>query len=166
MEFQIREMKETDWEQVCKIYKQGMDSNLATFQIDVPTYGEWDIGHLKICRFVAVKNDDVIGWAALLPTSSRKAYEGVVELSLYIDENNRRCGVGSCLMKHIFQETEKNGIWTIQSLIMQNNEPSINMHIKNGFREVGYRYKIAQDKFGNWRNTVIYERRSKNPIFD
>lgn len=166
MEFQIREMKEADWEQVGKIYKQGMDSNLATFQTELPTYEEWDKGHLNICRLVAVKNDKIIGWAALLPTSSRKAYEGVVELSLYIDENHRRCGVGSELMKHMFHETEQHGIWTIQSLIMQNNEPSIKLHIKNGFREVGYRYKIAKDRYGNWRNTVIYERRSDNPIFN
>jgi hypothetical protein len=73
MEFQIREMKEADWEQVGKIYKQGMDSNLATFQTELPTYEEWDKGHLNICRLVAVKNDKIIGWAALLPTSSRKA---------------------------------------------------------------------------------------------
>ena len=166
MEYSIRKMKATDWEQVSDIFKQGIASNLATFEIVVPTYENWDNGHLKFCRFVAVKDDVVLGWAALSPTSNRKAYEGVVELSIYIGDNYKKNGIGSKLMKRIICESEQCGIWTIQSSIMQNNIPSINLHLKHGFREVGYRYNISKDITGNWRNTVIMEKRSDNPIFN
>lgn len=44
---------------------------------------------------------------------------------------------------------------------MQNNITSIKLHESCGFRMVGYREKIAKDKFGEWRNTVLMERRSK-----
>ena len=62
-------------------------------------------------------------------------------------------------MKTLIDESEKNGIWTLQSSVFESNVHSLRLHRKFSFREVGYREKIAQ-RDGNWINTFILERRS------
>jgi phosphinothricin acetyltransferase len=45
---------------------------------------------------------------------------------------------------------------------MQENAASIRLHESCGFRMVGYRERIGRDRFGNWRNTVLMEKRSQS----
>lgn len=162
MDYLIRKMEEKDWSEVKGIYAQGIETNMSTLQTSIPEYEEWDNSHLKDCRYVVTENDKVAGWVALTAVSSRCVYAGVAEVSVYIHNDYKRKGIGSMLLNHIVEESEKIGIWTLQSGIIQENEASIELHKKCGFREVGYREKIAKDKYGNWRNTVLMERRSNN----
>lgn len=162
MEFNIRTMEKEDWNSVVDIYIQGINTKVATFQTEAPKYEEWDKGHLKIGRFVAVDNQDkVVGWVALSPTSSRCVYKGVAEVSVYISESFRKNNLGYKLLNEVIEESEKKGIWTLQSGIFAINEASIALHKKCGFRIVGIREKIGRDSNGIWQDTVLMERRSK-----
>jgi phosphinothricin acetyltransferase len=166
LEYEIREMKEDDWEDVARIYQDGLDTHVATFQTSCPTYEEWDKAHLKICRFVITQDGKVAGWTALSPVSSRCVYGGVAELSIYMDGKYRKSGLGTKLLGHLIHESEKAGIWMLQSAIIQENLASLNLHRKCGFRNVGYREKIAKDYTGVWRNTVMMEKRSCSSIYN
>lgn len=161
MHYQIEKMEPSDWKQVCDIYAQGIKTGRATFQAEVPSWEEWNRGHIRLCRLVARSGDDVLGWAALSPTSSRSVYAGVAELSLYIDEKHQGQGVGAALLTHLITVSEDNGFWTLQSVIIRENAASIRLHTKCGFREVGIREKIAKMSNGAWHDTVLMERRSK-----
>ncbi len=160
MEYEIRDMKEEDWGDVARIYQNGVSTHVATFQASCPTYEEWDKAHLKICRYVITQNGEIVGWTALSPASSRCGYAGVAELSIYMDEKYRKTGLGTKLLNHLIQESEKAGIWMLQSAIIQENLASLSLHSKCGFRQVGYREKIAKDHMGVWRNTIMMEKRS------
>jgi phosphinothricin acetyltransferase len=81
-------------------------------------------------------------------------------VSIYIDPGAQGKGIGTRLLQALIQESEKQGFWTLQSGIMQNNLASIRLHERCGFRMVGYRERIGRDRFGVWRNTVLMERRS------
>ncbi|WP_130892077.1 N-acetyltransferase family protein [Fusobacterium varium] len=163
MEYFIREMEDKDWEDVLKIYKQGIESGISTFRKDLPDKKSWESSHLKACRFILCHNSgSVVGWAALSPTSSRIDYCGVTEVSIYIDKAHQGKKLGEFLLNKIKDEAEKNGIWTLQSSIFQANKASLKLHKKCGFREVGYREKIAKDKNDIWQNTVLMEYRSQN----
>lgn len=163
MEYFIREMEDKDWEDVMKIYKQGIESGISTFRKDLPDKKSWESSHLKACRFILCHNSgSVVGWAALSPTSSRIDYCGVTEVSIYIDKAHQGKKLGEFLLNKIKDEAEKNGIWTLQSSIFQANKASLKLHKKCGFREVGYREKIAKDKNDIWQNTVLMEYRSQN----
>lgn len=157
----IREMRLEDWERVAEIYQQGIDSNGATFVSICPSYQVWDEAHTKNCRYVAVIQDEIVGWIVLSPTSTRELYAGVVEVSVYIDNAYQNCGIGSALMEHMIEASEKEGYWCLYSSIFVENEGSRHLHEKFGFRLIGYREKLAKDRYGNWRNTALYERRSK-----
>lgn len=153
-------MEEADWNDVCRIYQHGIDTNLATIATHCPTYTDWDRAHFKKCRYVITEDGIVVGWAVLSPVSSKCAYSGVAEISIYIDEKHKGMGVGTKLLNHMIHESEKNGFWLIESLIFQNNPASLRLHEKCGFREVGYREKMGKDKYGAWRNVVLMEKRS------
>lgn len=157
---QIRPMTDDDWEDVRAIYQMGMDTNMATFQTECPPFAQWDSSHLDSCRLVAEASGRVIGWAALSPVSSRCVYAGVAEVSVYVDPTIHGKGIGTALLKQLCIESEKDGLWTLQSGIMQDNSASIRLHEKCGFRVIGYRERIGQDRNGIWRNTVLMEKRN------
>ncbi|MBE5963264.1 MAG: N-acetyltransferase [Lachnospiraceae bacterium] len=162
MKIQIRNMNASDYIKVEEIYLEGIKTKCATFQTEAPSFEQWDASHLKECRLVAVEEKEglVIGWAALSPISSRCVYRGVCEMSIYIAECARGQHVGFELINEMIRQSEKCGIWTLQSAIFQVNEASIALHKKCGFREVGIRERIAKDQDGKWQNTVLMERRS------
>ena len=160
MEFVIDTMRDGDWEQVCSIYLEGIATGDATFETDAPPWEKWDAAHLSSCRLVARSGASVIGWAALSPVSSRCVYGGVAEVSLYIGEGFRGRGLGRALLTALIAESEKKGLWTLQAGIFPENQASIELHKKCGFRELGRRERIAKMD-GRWRDTVILERRSR-----
>lgn len=161
LEYKIRPVTEADWPQIAEIYQQGIDTNKATFQSECPTYAKWDIAHLDFCRLVMTENGLVVGWAALSPISERPVYAGVAEVSIYIETTHHGMGLGTRLFIDLITLSEENGIWTLQSGIMKDNLASIHLHVKCGFRVVGFREKIGLDRFGVWRDTVLMERRSQ-----
>lgn len=156
----VRKMENGDWPDVCRIYRQGMETNLATFEKEIPPYDVWNKTHLPFGRFICEYENKIAGWTALSPFSGRCCFTGVAEVSIYIADGCKRMGIGTQLMRKLIQNSEHNGIWTLQSQIMKNNEPSLALHRKCGFRDVGYREKIAKDPHGNWRDMVLMERRS------
>lgn len=152
--------------QVLEIYKQGVEGGGSTFNTVVPTADEWDKGHLEICRLGVYEGDTLIGWSALSPTSSRDCYKGVVEVSLYIRNGWQGKGVGTMLMAETVKQSEANGIWSLYASIFSKNKASIKMCLKNGWRIIGTRERIAKDKFGVWQDTTIMEKRSRTVGID
>jgi L-amino acid N-acyltransferase YncA len=156
----ISAMLPEHWEPVKKIYEEGIATGNATFQTSAPSWEDWDGSHMKNCRIIATENNEVLGWAALTPVSSRCVYAGVAEVSVYVATKARGKKIGSLLLQELTVQSEQNGIWTLQSGIFPENKASITIHEKNGFRVMGYREKIG--KMGNvWRDNVILERRSQ-----
>jgi L-amino acid N-acyltransferase YncA len=156
----IRPMESTDWNQVADIYFQGLATGQATFETSVPSWDVWDAGHLQIGRFVAAADQILGGWCALSPVSKRMAYSGVAEISVYVGADFRGVGIGKRLLARLVEESEANGIWTLQASVFPENLASIAIHELCGFRKIGFRERIAKLN-GKWRNTVLLERRSQ-----
>ncbi len=57
------------------------------------------------------------------------------------------------------QEIIRKGIWRLYVAIFSINVASIKFHEICGFRKIGYRERIAKDKFGKWQNTTLMELR-------
>ncbi len=165
MAFQIRKLGEGDWPEACLIYQQGMDTGQATMETRCPSYPEWDAAHLKAFRLAALEEGKVIGWAALTPVSGRCVYAGVAEVSVYIARDHRGKGAGRALLTELIRCSGEFGFWTLQSGIMMENTASIHLHERCGFRMAGWRERIGRDRSGQWRDTVLMERRSADPRF-
>lgn len=156
-------MKPDDWGMVKAIYVEGIQSGNATFETSAGSREKWDADHLQEPRLVCEKKGTVVGWAALSPVSDRCVYGGVAEVSVYVSAGARGHGIGSALLKRLVEETESQGIWTLQAGIFPENEASIHLHKKAGFRTVGTREKLGKMD-GQWRDVVLMERRSENVL--
>lgn len=145
---------------VLEIYQHGIDSGMATFETQVPVWDKFDLKYHHHSRIVALSDDQLVGWAALSPVSSRECYSGVAEVSVYVHQQHQRKGIGRMLLLQLIVESEQNGIWSLLSVIHEENRASIHLHEQCGFRYIGYRERIAQLN-GVWRTTVMLEKRSK-----
>jgi len=160
VEVEFRQITKDDYNQVAEIFRQGIETGNATFETQIPSWKKWDSAHIQSCRIVAILDSTVIGWAALIPVSTRKVYIGVCEISIYISKNYRGLKIGNKLLERLIDESEKEGFWTLQAGIFPENSASIRLHQNHGFRIVGYREKIGQMN-GIWRDTLLLERRSR-----
>lgn len=161
----IRAMGASDWTAVEEIYRQGIDDGEATFETQTPTWDAFDGGKLAVPRLVAADEAGrVLGWAAASPVSTRAAYRGVIEHSVYVRRDARGQGWGRLLLDAFVTASDLAGFWMIQSSVFPENTASLRMHETAGFRPVGTRERIARSlcgtHAGQWRDTVLIERRS------
>ncbi|MBS1510927.1 MAG: N-acetyltransferase [Bacteroidetes bacterium] len=152
-------MQPEHWPSVKKIYEEGIATGNATFQTEAPEWKAWDNGHVKTCRLLAVDENEILGWAALAPISSRPVYAGVAEVSVYVAAAARGKGVGKLLLQALINESEKNNFWTLHAGIFPENTVSVKLHEECGFRLVGRRERIGKMN-SVWRDTLLLERRS------
>ncbi|MDQ5845406.1 MAG: N-acetyltransferase family protein [Acidobacteriota bacterium] len=158
---EIRPLVEGDWPTVRAIYLEGIATGQATFETTAPSWEKWDNGHLPFARLVATSEDGrVAGWAAISSGSARAVYRGVAEVSVYVGNEFTGRGIGRALLEQLVIASEENGIWTLQASVFPENQASMALHKRSGFREVGTRRRIG--KMGEvWRDTVLLERRSQ-----
>jgi phosphinothricin acetyltransferase len=157
---ELRDLRADDWPEVARIYREGIETGNATFETQVPTWDEWDAAHLTAHRFVAEHEGRIAGWVALLPVSSRECYAGVAEVSAYVAEEARGEGVGAQLLAKALESSERAGLWTLQTGVFPENEPSLRLLRRFGFRELGTQERIGR-LHGVWRDVVLLERRSE-----
>src|SRR5262245_62114988 len=121
MSLAIEPMRDDDWPEVRAIYREGIASGNATFEVEAPEGDAWDRGHLRPGRLVAREGGRVVGWVALIPVSTRSVYKGVAEVSLYVSGTMRGRGVGKALLAALVVESERAGLWTLQGSIFPEN---------------------------------------------
>ena len=161
----IRGMDAADWPAVERIFAEGIAGGEATFEIETPPWESFDSGKLATPRLVAEDpSTGVVGWVAASVVSSRAVYRGVVEHSVYVSDDARGRGVGAALLDAFVTAADEAGIWTIQSSVFPENVASLRLHERAGFRVVGRRERIARSRLGphagQWRDTILIERRS------
>ena len=156
----IREARGEDGPAILAIYGAGIATQNATFETEVPIWEEWDRRHHQHSRLVYEEEGQVVGWVALAPVSSRRAYSGVAEVSIYVAPKVWGKGIGTRLMERAIASSETHGIWTLYAALFSENGASVRLHEKCGFRRIGTRERIARLD-GVWRDTLIMERRSR-----
>lgn len=159
MNWQVRPMTPGDWAMVAIIYKDGIDSQIATFKNSLPTQEEWYASHLPQGRLILEnEQEEICGFACLSSFRSAKAYHGVAEVSIYIADDWQNQGAGTYLLRQLMEAAKKAGFWSLTSWIFVQNEPSIRLHKSCGFHEIGI-YPKAAKKNGEWIDLVIMEHR-------
>ena len=84
----------------------------------------------------------------------------MAEVSAYVGEEARGEGVGSALLTAVIDSSERAGIWTLQTGVFPENDVSLRLLQRFGFRVVGTRERIGR-LHGVWRDVVLVERRSE-----
>jgi L-amino acid N-acyltransferase YncA len=156
----VRGLRPDDWPEVARIFREGIETGNATFETEVPPWEKWSSAHLAEHRFVAERDGRVVGWIALMPVSPRECYAGVADVSVYVGAEARGEAMGTALLAALIDSAERGGIWTLQTGVFPENEASLRLLRRFGFRVVGTRERIGR-LHGVWRDVVLLERRSE-----
>ena len=147
-----------DAEAIARIYNEGIEERIATFETRPRTAGEiqgWFDDGLPI---VVVEDEGtVISFANASSYSPRECYSGVAEFSVYTAGGARGRGAGTLAMEALISAAEKAGFWKLTSRVFVENEPSRKLLLSLGFREVGVHERHARLD-GVWRDVVVVER--------
>ncbi len=159
MAVSVRALESTDGMKILAIYAEAIKGAHATFDVNVPTWTEWNRAHLPMHRFVAEDGKKILGWTALSKFSERREYAGIVECHTFVRADGQRRGVGTTLLTALIAATEGQGLWTLQAHIFPENEAALALHAKVGFEVVGTRARMGRHR-GRWRDVLLLERRS------
>jgi phosphinothricin acetyltransferase len=157
----IRLATPADAAAIARIYNEGIDDRIATFETDHRS-AEQILAtlHAKGDRYPTVvleHGGDVIAWAGAGAYRERPAYAGVAEHSVYVARTARGRGAGRAVLEGLCRAYEQRGFWKLVSRILSENAASLALHERCGFRVVGVYHRHARLD-GLWRDCVIVER--------
>jgi phosphinothricin acetyltransferase len=158
MSFTARPARAADAEAIARIYNEGIEDRLATFETRPRSAADvvrWVEDGFPL---VVVEEDGtVLAWASAAPyRPGREAYAGIGDFSVYVGRAERGRGAGRAAMEALEAEARRRGFWKLVSRIFPENEASLGLCRALGFREVGvYRRHALLD--GEWRDVVVVE---------
>lgn len=137
----IRVAAINDIDEILAIYNEGIIDRIATLETKIKDKAymiEWFHRHSNRFKvIVAVLEGEVVGWASLNQYNSRAAYDGVADLSIYIQRNFRGKGVGGMLLSYLEGLAKENGFHKMVLFTFSFNGLGQGLYKKSGFREVG-----------------------------
>ena len=150
-----------DAEAIARIYNQGIEERIATFETEPRTAAQIaaqlaDKGD-RFPTVVVERAGRVVAWAAAASYRSRPAYAGVAEHSVYVDRDARGAGAGRAALDALFRAYAERGFWKLVSRIFPENVASLTLHERAGFRVVGV-YRRHGKLDGEWRDCVVVEK--------
>lgn len=151
-----------DAEAIAAIYNQGIEDRIATFETRLRTSDEiraWFPPSANGRYPIAVVESDgrVIAFAATSAYRPRVCYEGIAEVSVYVERSSRRHGAGRLSLMQLIKLAEAAGFWKLLSRVFPENHASRALIASLGFREVGT-YEKHGCLDGVWKDVIIVER--------
>ena len=161
MNGKIRFATEKDAEAILSIYAPYIEKTAITFEYEVPSLSEFSARIAEIQKkypwIVYEEGGKILGYAYGGPEYTRAAYQWTVEVSVYVGENAKGKGIGSALYAKILDILEKQNFCVCYALVNDDNEASMKMHEKYGFKKIGFR-KNCGYKHEKWHSVVFLEK--------
>ena len=158
---EIRKALIGDIKEITDIYNEAIKNTNTTFDTIGKTVEEqqvWFKNHgPKNPIIVAVKNDKILGWAALSKYDKKRAYSETAEISLYIKSKYQHQGIGKKLIVELIKEGEKAGLHSIIARITEGNDVSIKLHKSVGFKIIGVMKEVGY-KFGKRLDVYLMQK--------
>lgn len=168
-ELEIRSVKVKDASRILEIYAPYIKETCITYEYDIPSLRSFKNRIRKLSKthpyIVICLDKKIVGYAYASVFHERKAYEHSAELSIYIDRDYRKLGLGTKLYDELTRQLKDRGFCTIYACIAATprkddkylTDASIKFHTALGFKQVGYFTKCAF-KFDQWYDMVYMEK--------
>ena len=105
---------------------------------------------------IGARGEKILGFAVVSPFRSRPAYATSVENSVYVLRSARGRGVGEVLLRELVNTAKESGFHALIARIVGENDGSIRLHEKCGFKLVGTEIEVGR-KHGRWLDVVEYQ---------
>ena len=165
---EIRPAKKEDAGRLLEIYDYYVSNTAVSFEYETPSLDEFT-GRMertlkKYPYLVIVRDGRIEGYAYAGPFKGRSAYDWSCEISIYLDQSARKCGLGRLLSEALEAELKKMGILNVYGCIaypekddeyLTTNSADYHRHL--GFETVGVFHQCAC-KFGRWYNMIWMEK--------
>lgn len=141
----IRDATEHDLPAIVAIYNAAIATRCSTAQLEpvtVESRKHWVNGEYPF--WVAEIDGEVVGWLSFREFLPRCAYRGTVELSVYVSDKHRRCGIASRLLSEAIARAPALGMHSLVGLIFAHNTPSIALFRNAGFERWGLLPRVAR----------------------
>jgi L-amino acid N-acyltransferase YncA len=156
----IRPAESRDVPAVTAIYNRGIAERQATFETRPRRHDEIEAWLGERGPFLVAEEErthEILGFARVSAYSTRDAYAGVGEHTVYVDPRARGRGVGVRLLEALAEAATRAGYHKLTSRVFATNRASLALHRAAGFTEVGVQRRHAQLE-GEWKDTVLVER--------
>ena len=157
--FAIRAAIASDADAIARIYAQGIEDRVATFQTE-PLGAERFAARIEAAEpILCVEADgEVVAWATVGPYDDpHPYYAGIGEATLYVGRARRRSGIGAALLDALAAEAERRGYYKLIGKIFTTNAASIALVRACGWREVGVHRRHGRLD-GDWKDVLVVER--------
>ena len=165
---EIRTANKDDAGRLLEIYDYYVRNTAVSFEYETPSLEEFT-GRMEhtLTQYpylVLVRDGRIDGYAYAGPFKGRAAYGWSCEISIYLDRNARKCGLGRILSEALEEELKKMGILNVYGCIAYPEKDdeylttnSADYHAHLGFRTVGI-FRQCAYKFGRWYNMIWMEK--------
>lgn len=161
----IRDFRPADITALTELYNQYIAETTITFDLHPYTVEQrqatWMSHYSATGRYrllVAESDGQVVGYATSSKFRTKAAYDTSVETSVYLHPAAQGQGIGSQLYSALFAALASEDVHRAYAGITLPNEPSIAVHQKFGFEQVGLFREVGR-KFGRYWDVAWYERR-------
>lgn len=155
----VRDGSESDLPALTDLYNHYVRTSPATFDTEPFTAQarrEWLSHYHPSGRhrlLVATRGDALLGYATSSPHRPKAAYATSVETSIYCHPDALGQGIGTLLYGHLFEVLRGEDVHRAFAGITMPNEPSVRLHRRFGFTDVGTFREVGR-KYGRYWDTL------------
>ena len=140
--------QQSDLLKIVSTYNSTVPSRLVTADLEpvsIESKQAWFDAHSSNRRplWTIEVDGNYAGWMSFNSFYGRPAYDGTVEVSIYLEENARGKGLGKVCLQKAFDSCQELNIKTLLGFIFDHNEPSLQLFYKMGFEKWAHLPKIA-----------------------
>lgn len=148
-----------DLPKIVATYNSTVASRLVTADLEPVTNEsklEWFNAHSAHRRplWLVMVNNEYSGWMSFNSFYGRPAYDGTVEVSIYLEEKTRGKGLGKICLQKAIDISPSLKIHSLLGFIFGHNEPSLKLFYQFGFEKWAHLPAIA-NMDGTMRDLII-----------
>jgi L-amino acid N-acyltransferase YncA len=158
----VRPAQSEDMAAVAAVFEHYVLDTVITFELQPPSIQDWlgkrrDLEALGWPFLVAVVEDQVIGYAYVMPWRSKPAYRHTVENTIYLAPEHTGQGYGQRLLTELLSRARTADAREVLAVIADTGSPaSVALHRRAGFEDVGRLHNVGY-KHGQWLDTVLMQ---------
>ncbi len=159
---QIRDATLDDAAPIARIYNQGIEDRVATLETELRSpeeRAEWLAAHGPRHPVLVAADGagNVLGWGSINVFNPRRAYEQVVDFSLYVAREHRGHSIGDALLGGLEARARSLGYHKMVLAAFPTNIPGKRLYERHGFTLVGIYHEQGMLD-GRWIDVMVMEK--------